>query len=220
VGDLQAAIKKEKENALIGIDPHALDIWKLSSPIPSVEINMKLGNVQTTEEISGCIELDDPLDALWEHFSSPPRKHLHIVVELSHDVTRTRSPRTPEHRAKRPRLEESEMPCTPPNATQAALLQTQVTPPRLRAEEIEPAMLTALKPFTQYMTYLAEGKLDGYFNSIQPEDLVTDLNVVLPTRPMLLLHDLGGHSNREQIDGLFVPDTVFVSSCVVFMVDD
>jgi hypothetical protein len=46
---------------------------------------MKLGNVQTMEEISGCIELEDPLDELWEHFSSPPRKHLHIVVQLSHD---------------------------------------------------------------------------------------------------------------------------------------
>ena len=80
-------------------------------------------------------------------------------------------------------------------------------------------MLTALKPFTQYMTYLAEGKLDGYFNSTRPEDLVTDLKVALPTRPMLLLHDLGRYSNGEQIDGLFVPDTVFVSSCVVFMVD-
>jgi hypothetical protein len=67
---------------------------------------------------------------------------------------------------------------------------------------------------------LAEGKLDGYFNSIQPEDLVTNLKVVLPTRPMLLLHDLGEHSNRKQIDGLFVPDTVFVSFCVVFMLDD
>jgi hypothetical protein len=36
------------------------------------------------EEILGCIELD-PLDELSEHFSSPPRKHLHIVVQLSHD---------------------------------------------------------------------------------------------------------------------------------------
>lgn len=45
---------------------------------------MKLKNVQTTEEISGCIELD-PYNELSEHFSSPPRQHLHIVVQLRHD---------------------------------------------------------------------------------------------------------------------------------------
>jgi len=83
-------------------------------------------------------------------------------------------------------------------------------------------MLTALKPFTQYMTYLAEGKLDVYFNSIQPEDLtlVTDLKMGLPALPMLLLHDLGRHSNKEKIDRLFIPNTVFVPCCVAFMVDD
>ena len=36
------------------------------------------------EEILGCIRLD-PVDALSEYFSSPSRKHLHIVVQLSHD---------------------------------------------------------------------------------------------------------------------------------------
>jgi hypothetical protein len=71
-------------------------------------------------------------------------------------------------------------------------------------------MLTALEPFTQYITYLAEGKLDGYFNSIRPEDLVTDLRVKLPMQPMLLLHDLGKYTNREKIEHLFVCDTVFV----------
>jgi hypothetical protein len=32
VGDLQAAIKKEKGNALVGIDPNTLDIWKVRPP--------------------------------------------------------------------------------------------------------------------------------------------------------------------------------------------
>jgi hypothetical protein len=35
------------------------------------------------EEILGCTPLD-PMDPLSEHFSSPPHKHLHIVVQL-HD---------------------------------------------------------------------------------------------------------------------------------------
>ena len=70
-------------------------------------------------------------------------------------------------------------------------------------------MLTAFQPF-----YLAEGKLDGYFDSIRPEDLVTDLEVQLPTRPMFLLHDLGRYSDKEQID------CSQYSVGVVFMVDD
>ena len=32
VSDLKAAIKKEKENALVGIDPDMLDIWKVRPP--------------------------------------------------------------------------------------------------------------------------------------------------------------------------------------------
>jgi hypothetical protein len=32
----------------------------------------------------GCI-MSDPFDELRQHFSSPPRRHLHIVVQLSHD---------------------------------------------------------------------------------------------------------------------------------------
>lgn len=54
---------------------------KLSSPIPSAEIDAKLGHVQSPGEISGCFKLDS-LDEISEHFSSPPRKHLHIIVEL------------------------------------------------------------------------------------------------------------------------------------------
>jgi hypothetical protein len=61
-----------------------------------------------------------------------------------------------------------------------------------------------LKPFTHYITYLVEGKLDGYFSSIQPEDLVTDLNVKLPSWLMLLLHDLGMYKDEKRIQELFV----------------
>ncbi|KIL64994.1 hypothetical protein M378DRAFT_105538 [Amanita muscaria Koide BX008] len=92
--------------------------------------------------------------------------------------------------------------------TQTALLPTQVTPPRLWADSIEDAMLAAFKPFTKYITYLAEGKLDGYFDSIQSEKLITDLKVELPTQPMLLLHGLGENTNMEAINSLFTSDTV------------
>jgi hypothetical protein len=79
-----------------------------------------------------------------------------------------------------------------------------------RADNINDAMLAAFKPFTQYITYLAEGKLDKYFDSIQPEELVTDLEVELPTQPMLLLHGLGENTDREAIKSLFASETVFV----------
>jgi hypothetical protein len=75
-----------------------------------------------------------------------------------------------------------------------------------------PAMAKAFERFTEYITYLAEGKLDGYINSTRPEDLVTDLKKIkLPSRPMLLLHDLGTDQGKERIQGLFADDTMFGS---------
>jgi len=79
-------------------------------------------------------------------------------------------------------------------------------------------MATALEPFNQYITYMTMGKLDGYFDSIRPEDLVTDLEVELPSQPMFLLHDLG--KDEESIKRLFCRDIVFVSFCIIFIVDD
>ena len=71
-------------------------------------------------------------------------------------------------------------------------------------------MFTVLKPFTRYITYLAKGRLDGYLNSVGPEDLPKDLGIKLPTQPMLLLHDLGKSSDMGRIERLFVPGTVLV----------
>jgi hypothetical protein len=43
-------------------------------------MDLKIGQAQSPEEITGgCVKLG-PLDELWDHFSSPPRRHLHIVV--------------------------------------------------------------------------------------------------------------------------------------------
>ena len=84
-------------------------------------------------------------------------------------------------------------------------------------------MARAFEPFTEYITYLGKGKFDGYFNSARPEDsvdLVTDLDVKLPSLPMPLLHNLGKSKNDERIEQLFIRDTVFVSFCIIFMVDD
>jgi hypothetical protein len=58
-------------------------------------------------------------------------------------------------------------------------------------------MLAALKPFTQYINYLAKGGLDTYFDSTRHEDFITVLGIKLPNQPMLLLHDLGKSLNME-----------------------
>jgi hypothetical protein len=71
-------------------------------------------------------------------------------------------------------------------------------------------MAAALEPFNEYMTYLASGKLDTYFNSTEPAAFTTDLKVTLPTRPMLLLHNLGNYPHDVRLAELFKSDTVFV----------
>jgi hypothetical protein len=79
-------------------------------------------------------------------------------------------------------------------------------------------MVDALSGFENYIDYLATGKLDVYLDSIKCEDKVTDLDlgVVLPLRPILLIHELGKHVDQERIEALFKRDrfdecdTVFV----------
>jgi hypothetical protein len=97
VDHLKKAIKKEKERTFDGIDPDTLELWKvseifpvridrhlifgkLSPPIPSAEIDTKLRDVQSPQQIPSCVKLN-AIDELLEHFSSVHRKHLHIIVE-------------------------------------------------------------------------------------------------------------------------------------------
>jgi hypothetical protein len=75
---------------------------------------------------------------------------------------------------------------------------------------MEIIMTDAFEGYEKYMEYLTQGKLDGYLDSIRREDKVTDLEVELPLEPILLLHDLGKHTDQERINELFIDDTVFV----------
>ncbi len=70
-------------------------------------------------------------------------------------------------------------------------------------------MLEALASFENYIDYLATGKLDVYLDSIKCEDKVTDLGVVLPRHPILLIHELGKHADQERIEGLFERDSIY-----------
>ena len=136
-----------------------------------------------------------------------------------------RSVESPEPLAKRPRVEDREMPHTPIR-TQVAPPQSECTlcistlssscapsstdtPPRLRRRELTPTMQGALQPFTQYMSDLAEGKFDKYFDPTQLEPWDTHLE--LPSGPLLLLHDLGNYPDDARLTGIFKSETVFVS---------
>jgi hypothetical protein len=134
------------------------------------------------------------------------------------------SPGSPERPPKRVRLE---VPQTPINRNKAAPTTVDalffsfhqafcayfsiVSPPRLSCQEFEASMTTALQPFVQYLTDLAEGKFDGYFDSVEPRSLATKSDVMPPNRPILLLHSLGNNKNDPRLARLFRSDTVFVS---------
>jgi hypothetical protein len=86
------------------------------------------------------------------------------------------------------------------------------SPPRLNAKEKGSKIADAFEPFGQYIQYLAQGKLDGFLDSIRREDkVVPELNVTMPTDPILLLHNLGKDPETERIENLFVHNTVFVA---------
>jgi len=126
------------------------------------------------------------------------------VLLFAHFPLPCNSPGSPERLIKRVRLDEPHSPIR----TQVAPPQTQdmfvYLPPINRPvhvlRQIHPhgfivndsrvKPLQHSKPFDDYMTYLATGKLDKYFNSTESAALVTDLKVTLPNRPMLLLHNL------------------------------
>ncbi|KAF8521967.1 hypothetical protein BU17DRAFT_64689 [Hysterangium stoloniferum] len=101
----------------------------------------------------------------------------------------------------------SEPPHTPPGGTGIRNVANQLSP-RLTLEETERKIAAAFDDFEDYIEYVATGKLDRYFDSIQRHDKIIDLNVHLPLHPILLLHDLGKEVDTERIEKLFIDDTV------------
>jgi hypothetical protein len=91
------------------------------------------------------------------------------------------------------------------------------TPPRLNRGETEAVMNETFKPFEQYIKWLAEGKLDGYLDSIRYEDKIKVPYVDISNDLSLLLHDVGKFPDKERIKKLFIDDTKFVvlySACM------
>ncbi|KIM43671.1 hypothetical protein M413DRAFT_443578 [Hebeloma cylindrosporum] len=199
VSHLKDAIKQKKENSLHGIDSNALEIWKLCPPVFDENIDAEIGQLSSPEEIPGSVKLND-LDELSQHFPSPPRQHLHVIVQL---------PPMGEHPPKRRRMGDPETPHTPQRMTQAGL-STEDSPPRLNRPDTVAAMDNAFKPFVKYIDCLAKGRLDGYFDALESEPIGADLEpgVSLPPKLLLLLHNLGMGKNDERVQRAFVSLTV------------
>ena len=247
---------------------------------------MKIEHADGPDKITGCVKLPSFYDELTEHFSSPPRKHVHIVVHVPPMCEYSRHPfmlpnllidtplflhchslyilidvacrlipplspfmffssisthfamlapmqtinflvHVPQHhpsvlqsdagwkKAKSPihpaRLRHNQdlqprVRCVSSSYNCSVHVATE-SPLRLGQHRTELAMDTALMPFNQYITHLAEGKLDAYFDLTQPEDLDPELKFA---SHLMLLHNLGKAVNDERIKRLFVANTVFV----------
>lgn len=99
--------------------------------------------------------------------------------------------------------------CTP--STSIYKHSLTATPPRLNREETGTNLNAAFKPFKGYIEWLAEGKLDGYLDSIRCEDKTKVPDVDISNNLSLLLHDVGKFPDEERIKKLFINDTVFVA---------
>lgn len=72
------------------------------------------------------------------------------------------------------------------------------------------AMEDAIKPFEKYIDDLAKGEWDWYFGSIDKRE---NLNMEMPSGPLLLLHGLGTAlrpEDQKRIEILFRPGITFV----------
>ena len=75
-------------------------------------------------------------------------------------------------------------------------------------------MEKAIKPFEKYLIDLANGKLDMYFDSLEPEGKEAYKALRLPDRPTLLLHRLGADTDEQherRLKDLFQCGITFVT---------
>ena len=76
-------------------------------------------------------------------------------------------------------------------------------------------MEEAIKPFEEYLVDLANGKLDRYLDSLEPEGKEAYVGIGLPLAPKLLLHRLGTDKGQdERIKELFQDGITFVTGLV------
>ena len=124
IGNLKDEIKEKKRPAFDDLPADAIVIWKVSAPDDgTLQQNLEKHRVDFVDEKS--LLPTQVLSQVFPKLIAP--NHVHVIVKSCTGVRRIRSPRTPEHSAKRLRVKDSETPQTPPNAIQTPSLQTQGT---------------------------------------------------------------------------------------------
>jgi hypothetical protein len=87
-----------------------------------------------------------------------------------------------------------------------------VSPQKISMDQTEKNLQGAFEPFRDYTRLLAEGKLDAYHDSIDPQDKIPVPGMVLSSDVHLLIHELGlpERVDKARIKDLFVRNTTFV----------
>ena len=75
VGHLKKVIKAEKQNDFAGIDADRLKLWKVTIP-GDQDDQLRNLILQDNEELSAINDIGD----YWT--TSPPKKHIHVIVKL------------------------------------------------------------------------------------------------------------------------------------------
>ena len=72
------------------------------------------------------------------------------------------------------------------------------------------ALEDAYAPFSNYIEYLADGRLDGHFTSNCRSAKTCIPGFIMSTDPNLLLHGIGVFVDHQKIQALFGNHTVYV----------
>jgi hypothetical protein len=75
---------------------------------------------------------------------------------------------------------------------------------------IESTLQCAFAPFLAYTQMLAEGKLDAYLDSVNPQDKIPVPGVVLSSDTHPLIYELGQHADMVWINKVFTSNNMFV----------
>jgi hypothetical protein len=98
---------------------------------------MKIEHADSPDKITSCVQLGSICDELMEHFSSPPPKHVHIVVHVP------------------PMCEHSRHPFMLPNFLIGAPLFLHCRPLYIYSSMLHAASISPFYVFSSIFTYLA-----------------------------------------------------------------
>ena len=80
----------------------------------------------------------------------------------------------------------------------------------MELDDLKTALEGAYAPFSEYIKYLADGRLDGHITSNCRSEKTSVPGFDMSTDPNLLLHNLGVYVDQQKIKELFANRTVYV----------